>query len=380
MSTGSTTQHAETKGTMMRTALICGGGVAGLSSALSLKKKGWRVRLFEKESELRTAGVGLNIWPNGVRVIDELGLGDEFFSFAASMRRWWALDSDGTVDADIDVSGWETELGAPITGARRRRLNAMLAGALDPGDIVYDMNAVGYSQTPDDVTVHFADGSSETGDVLLGADGIGSRIRNAMRGGPPEFTERGVVRWRGVFECAAAGVPNDVQADVFGAEGHFGWIPIDATHAYWYGTLGGVSDVEAFSGICGTWTNTPVPAIIASSEPDTIIGREIAHYRQHLSRWVDGRVTLIGDSAHPMYPGMAQGANQALIDGQALAAHLESASDVPGALQAFERERIPVTNKMVEYSRLHFDFERTREEYRTAGSNLQIDRYLEFES
>ncbi|WP_193043577.1 FAD-dependent oxidoreductase [Mycolicibacterium baixiangningiae] len=364
----------------MPTALICGGGVAGLSSALHLKQKDWKVQIFESDSELRTAGVGLNIWPNGVRVIDGLGLGEEFRSFAAEMERWWALDSDGTLTSDIDVSHWREHLGAPVTGARRRRLNAMLAMALDPREIEFNTTAVGYSQTDEKVTVHFADGRSAEGDVLLGADGIGSRIRNAMLGEVPQFTDEGIVRWRGVFETARAGVPTSVQADVYGAEGHFGWIPIDSTHAYWYGSIGGLSTFDEFRGVYDTWTNTPVPQIIATSEPDSIIGREIGHYRDHLPQWVDGRVALIGDAAHPMYPGMAQGANQALIDGQTLAQSLTAHDDVRGALRAFEEQRMPVANKMVDYSRLHFDYSRTRKEYRSGQGNLQINRYLEFES
>jgi FAD-dependent urate hydroxylase len=362
------------------TALICGGGVAGLSSALHLKQKGWKVQIFETDTELRTAGVGLNIWPNGVRVIDGLGLGGQFRSFAAQMDRWWALDSDGTLTSDTNVSHWSEHLGAPIAGARRRRLNAMLAAALDPQEIEFSTTAVGYAQTDEKVTVHFEDGRNAEGDVLLGADGIGSQIRTAMLGEDPKFTDEGIVRWRGVFETARAGVPPKVQADVYGAEGHFGWIPIDFTHAYWYGSVGGLSTFGEFRDVYDTWTNTPVPKIIASSEPDSIIGREIGHFRDHLQQWVDGRVTLIGDAAHPMYPGMAQGANQALIDGQTLAQLLAAHDDVRAALQTFETERVPVANKMVDYSRLHFDYERTRKEYRSGQGNLQINRYLEFES
>lgn len=364
----------------MPTALICGGGVAGLSSALHLKKLGWTVRIFEKDAELRTAGVGLNIWPNGVRVLKGLGLGEEFLSFAGAMKRWWTLDSDGTVTSDIDVSRWPEELGAPITGARRRKLNAMLADALAPEEIVFNTAAQSYTQSESEVTVHFADGGSATGDLLLGTEGVGSKIRNQMLDGVPEFTDEGFVRWRGVFECARAGVPNDVQADVYGPTGHFGWIPIDATHAYWYGTLEGLSTFEEFQSEYNTWANTPVPKIIEVSEPESILGREIAHYKNHLTQWVDGRAALVGDSAHPMYPGMAQGANQALIDGQTLARYLDEHPTVQEALKRFEEDRIPVANKMVEYSRKHFDFERTRQEYASAGSNLQIDRYMEFES
>lgn len=363
----------------MPVALICGGGIAGLSAGLHLKQRGWTVRLFEKDPELRTAGVGLNIWPNGVRVLSGLGLGERYLADAAAMRRWWTLDSDGTQTSDVDVDAWNTELGAPITGARRVRLNALLASGFDTDEIIYNHTAERYKQDANSITVHFADGSQATGDLLLGTDGVGSRIRNFMFGRAPEFTDEGIVRWRGVFECAAAGVPTDVQADVFGPDGHIGWIPIDATHAYWYGSLDGLATFEDFTGCASTWTDTPIPRIIEVSEPGSLIGREIAHHLHHLPRWTDGRAVLIGDSAHPMYPGMAQGANQALIDGLTLTRYLADTDDIVAAARAFEHDRIPVANKMVEYSRLHFDYERTREEYATGGINFQIERYLEFD-
>lgn len=364
----------------MPIALICGGGIAGLSSALHLKRNGWTVKLFEKDPELRTAGVGLNIWPNGVRVLSGLGLGARYLADAAVMKRWWTLDSDGTRTSDVDVEAWNTELDAPITGARRVRLNALLASGLDDEEIIYNRTAERYEQNEESITLYFADGSHATGDLLLGTDGVGSRIRNVMFGHPPQFTDEGIVRWRGVFECAAAGVPTDVQADVFGANGHIGWIPIDETHAYWYGSLDGLATYEEFTGCANTWTATPIPGIIAASEPASLIGREIAHYRHHLPRWTDRRAVLIGDSAHPMYPGMAQGANQALIDGQTLARYLADTENIVEAVRRFEHDRLPVANKMVEYSRLHFDYEKTRAEYATAGVNFQIQRYMEFDN
>lgn len=363
----------------MPVALICGGGISGLSSALHLKKNGWTVRLFEKDPEIRTAGVGLNIWPNGVRVLKGLGLGDRYLNDAASISRWWTLDSDGPTTSDIDVRKWARELDAPITGVRRVHLNALLASGLDADEVIFNRAAESYYQDADSITVCFTDGTTATGDLLLGTDGIGSRIRNHMLGGAPAFTDEGVVRWRGVFECESAEVPTDVQADVFGPNGHIGWIPIDRTHAYWYGSLDGLTTFDEFYASCGTWVNTPVPKIIKVSEPGSIIGREIAHYKYDLESWVDGRAALVGDSAHPMYPGMAQGANQALIDGQILTDRVCDSGSVPDALVRFENERIPVANKMVKYSRLHFNYERTREEYAAGGKNWQIERYLEFE-
>jgi FAD-dependent urate hydroxylase len=372
-------QRETERSTTVPVALICGGGVAGLSTALHLKRVGFRVRLFEKDDALRTAGVGLNVWPNGVRVIAGLSLGAEYFAEASVMNQWLAIDSSGEVTSDVDLSGWGRRYGAPLTGARRRELNALLACGLSDEEVQLGWEACSYDQDDDTVTVHFANGEAATGDLLVGADGIGSNIRNRMLGRAPEFTDEGLVRWRGVFRCADAGVATDVQADVLGENGHFGWIPIGDGLAYWYGSVSRLSGFDDVCAVYRSWSRTSIPKIIDSSLPSTVVGRSITHYKQHLESWVDDRVVLIGDAAHPMYPGMAQGANQALEDAEALTRNIDQSASLAIGLGRFERERMPIANKMVDYSRLSFEFSRARQDYSSTGENLQIKRYLEFE-
>lgn len=363
----------------MGTVLICGAGIAGLSAALQFKQAGYRVIVFEKEPELRTAGVGLNIWPNGVRFLKQIGLGERFLREAATMRRWLALDSDGTVTSDLDVGDWNERYGAPLTGARRRMLNAMLASGLDQHELRFSSNAVEYTQTDDSVTVRFDNGETASGELLVGADGVGSQLRKQMFHEQPRFLNESFVRWRGVFACADAGVELDAQADVLGDTGHFGWIPIGGGNAYWYGTVRDRSEFRDVYRLYSTWSRTPVCRIIDASEPCTVIGREVTHFADHLTTWLDGRTVLIGDAAHPMYPGMAQGANQAMEDAESLVRHLAKTSSVNAALASFEHERLPVANKMVEYSRKSFEFESAREGYASTGLNLQVERYKEFD-
>lgn len=352
--------------------------MAGLASAIHLTREGFDVRLFERDPELRTEGVGLNIWPNGVRVLEGVGLAERFLAEAATIDRWLAIDSDGTVTSDLDITDWQTTYGAPMTGSRRRHLNTLLATIVEDGVIELERPAVGYDQTEEGVELLLADGERVAGDVLIAADGIGSRLRTQLFGRTPEYRPDGFVRWRGVFSCADAGVSERAQADVLGDEGHFGWIPIGGGYAYWYGTVGGCSEFADVYDVWARWEKAPVKRIVDASAQDTIIGRQIAHYATHPTNWVDGRVVIVGDAAHPMYPGMAQGANQALEDGKALAAHLGTRSDINAALTAFTAERMPVANAMVDFSRLAFDFPVARTEYRT-GRNMQIERYLQYE-
>ena len=359
--------------------LICGAGVGGLATGICMRQAGFDVTVFEQHPELRTAGVGLNLWPNGVRVLNGLDVGDEFSAISAAMVRYRTMASDGRITSDVDISHWPEPYGAPLTGVHRRELNALLARHLGYENLRFDHQLARYEQDADTITCHFGNGVVETGHVLIGADGVGSRVRNGMLGGEPEFFTDNLVRWRGVFTCAEVGTEEDVQYDAVGDLGHFGWIPIGGGRAYWFATGEGMEQYDDFLEYFESWSDTPVPAIIRATPDDTLIGNTLAAFREHLPSWTDGRAALLGDSAHPMLPGMAQGANQTLQDAEALARHLRPGCDVPQALRDYERDRIPRANRMVEYSRMLFDFDETHVAYETSGENQILNRYERFE-
>lgn len=363
----------------MSKAIICGAGIAGLTAASYLKQIGYQVTVFEKFGELRTAGVGLNIWPNGVRAIRGIGLGDAYQQLSSVTYACQSMDATGLVTSEDDVRGWEVEHGGPLTGAHRRSLTELLASALTADELRFGHEACSYEQDDNRVTVRFSDGSQASADIVVGADGVGSNIRNHLVGHEPEFTGGDIVRWRGVFRCDDAGVEPNVQVDVIGSTGHFGWIPIGRGLAYWFCSADGRHTLESVLEYFTPWTQTPVPTVIAATPKETIIDHRLMEYREHLSTWIDGRVVLIGDAAHPMMPGMAQGANQALEDCASLARYLRDGESVPAALVAFEAERLPWAHRMVEYSRKLFDFEESNDAYGSSRSNLLLRRYEEFE-
>lgn len=360
---------------MTKRALVCGAGISGLSAGICLSRLGWEVAVFEKDDELRTAGAGLNLWPNGVRVLKQLGVGDRFLEIASSLDYYRTFSSTGEIIAVEDVRDWPERYGAALSGVFRRDLSRLLKEALGADKLRLGRRLVAVEQD-DTVVCQFADGETVEGDLLIGADGIGSVVRDSVFG-QPNFSAEGLVRWRGLFNLADVDVDPLAEAEVWGSDGHFGYLPIGKGRAYWFGAADGIThDTDAVIAHFGGWKGGPVPGLIAATDKATIIRSDLHDFAKPLRNWSSGRVTLAGDAAHPMLPGMAQGANQALEDIQALGAALAS-HDVEKALQVYERERIAAVAPVVQYSRSLFDFDE-QHELASGHRNPLFDRYDRF--
>jgi len=358
---------------MTKHALVCGAGISGLSIGIALVRMGWEVSVFDKDSELRVAGAGLNLWPNGVRVLRKLGLEARYQEISASLDYYRTFSSDGNVVAVDDLRDWPDRFGAPLSGVYRRDLSAMLVDALGRSRLHLGRKVVDIEQH-DDVACRFADGTTAEGDILIGADGINSAVRTALFG-PQEFSSDGLTRWRGLFDLADVDVHPRSEGEVWGSDGHLGYLPIGKGRAYWYATARGITDDPAKARAhFSAWDGSAVPSLIAATEQSSMLRNELHEFVQPLSHWSRGRITLMGDAAHPMLPGMAQGANQALEDVIALSTAIDAHEDVEAALQAYERERIPWVAPIVRYSRSLFDFDE-RHEMASGSQNPLLDRY-----
>lgn len=358
---------------MTKRALVCGAGISGLSIGIALVRMGWDVRVFDKDSELRVAGAGLNLWPNGVRVLRKIGLEAHYRAISASLDYYRTFSADGNVVAVDDLRDWPERFGANLSGVYRRDLSAMLVEALGRERLNLGHRVVDVEQNGT-VTCRFADGQTAEGDLLIGADGINSAVRTALFG-EQEFSSDGLTRWRGLFDLADVDVDPLSEGEIWGSDGHLGYLPIGKGRAYWYGTARGMTDDPAkarahFSG----WEGSSVPSLIAATDQSSMLRNELHEFVTPLARWTAGRVTLMGDAAHPMLPGMAQGANQALEDVAALSAALDAHDDVEAALEAYERQRIPWVAPIVRYSRSLFDFDE-RHEMASGSQNPLLDRY-----
>jgi salicylate hydroxylase len=335
----------------MRVAVV-GAGIGGLTAGLSLAREGISdVTLYERAAVLSEIGAGIQISPNGSRILHELGLGPALDAVAVrprtgDMRRWedWSLLSTSPLGDDVVA-----EYGFPYYHVHRADLLRVLADAVPPSQLGLGRRVVGLEPAPDgSVTLHFADGGTAAADVAIGADGIHSVVREELLGPEaPRFS--GNSAWRGLVSAervADLGLPV-ASTVVMGPGRHFvyyfvaggrmvNWVGV-APSATWtlesWTQPGRVEDALAdYDG----WNHVTRRLITEVGKASRDVYRWALYDRDPLGTWGDGPVTLLGDAAHPMLPFMAQGACQAIEDGAVLAACLRAIPDVPKALRRYE--------------------------------------------
>jgi salicylate hydroxylase len=339
--------------------LIVGAGIGGLTAALALLRDGHDVAVYEQADRLAELGAGVQISANGARVLFALGLEDAIRSVwseptGKEIRLWNSGETWKLFDLGAESVA---RYGAPYFMIHRADLHTALIDAvraLKPDAIRLGARATGFKDDGKTVTLHLASGEHVTGDALIGADGVHSRIRNILAGDDrPEFT--GCMAWRGLVpvEQLPAHMRRNVGVNWVGPGGHvinyflrrgeiFNFVGIverDWRVESW--TERGTRE-ECAADFRG-W-NEDIHAIIRSiAEPYkwALLGRT------PLTRFSHGRATLVGDAAHPTLPMLAQGANMAIEDGMVLARCLSAYQDAETALARYDAARVERTAKLV---------------------------------
>jgi 2-polyprenyl-6-methoxyphenol hydroxylase-like FAD-dependent oxidoreductase len=339
----------------MPRAVIVGAGIGGLTAALALKREGWDVSVFERAPELREVGAGITLWTNAVKVLRALGVGGAIEAAAAPIRTSELRSWRGKVLVRTDFGALGDKLGAPTIGVHRADLQAALADAVGRENVQFGMTCVGY--TPDDkgASALFAEGDVVRGQILVGADGIKSLVRNQLLGPePPRYA--GYTAWRGVGLIERPEVPVGVTVLAMGRGSQIGMLPIGGGRTYWFATAnvppGGAAGpdghkAELLKRFADWW-----PAFPAAVEatPDAAILRNDICDRPPVRKWVAGRVALLGDAAHPTTPNLGQGACQAIESAHVLAQCLKRAETADAGLLAYEQSRFDRTAQITNES------------------------------
>jgi len=211
---------------------------------------------------------------------------------------------------------------------------------------------VGYAQDADSVEVRLDDGTKVHTDLLVGADGLRSRVRAQMvADGEPLYA--GYTSWRGVA-AAAELLPGAETSETWGRGARFGIVPIGHGEVYWFAVAAappGGADTDVKAELLQRYRgwHAPIQELISATPADRIVRTDITD-RPPISRWVDGRVALLGDAAHPMTPNLGQGGCQAIEDAVVLAECLSGHSDLPAALAEYQTRRVPRANGIVSAS------------------------------
>ncbi|WP_226506164.1 FAD-dependent monooxygenase [Pseudomonas sp. MWU16-30317] len=334
---------------------ILGAGIGGLCAAIALQRAGHQVTVYEQAKAFMRVGADINLTPNAVKALDGLGIGQGVRRFAARpthrISRLWDTGEETSRLEMSDVA--ERQYGAPQLTIHRADLLTVLADACAVEQVQFSKRAVAASQDPDGAVLHFSDGSQARMDVLIGADGIHSVVRNTLFGKEsPRFT--GVVAFRAVVPASrVAHVPN-IQAFTkwWGPTAHsqivtfplnrgddifiFATTAQDSWHEESWTTPGSVSELR------DSYADFHPDARALLDACDDVL-KTALYERDPLPYWTEGRLVLLGDACHPMMPFMAQGAGQAIEDAVVLARALnevQSTEQVSYALRDYQNARM----------------------------------------
>ena len=343
--------------------LIAGGGIGGLSAALGLAQKGFGVVVLEKSSKLGEIGAGIQLGPNAFHAFDYLGVGDEARARAVyidMLRLMDAMTGEEIIHIPLDEP-FRKRFGNPYAVVHRGDLHGVLLTACEANarvDLRVDSEVVGYDQDGAGVTAAIASGDVVTGGALIGADGLRSNIRQTLIGdGEPRVS--GHSTYRSVIPTEA--MPEDLRWNAAtlwaGPKCHIVHYPL--------------SGWKVFNLVVTYHNDAPEPvAGKPVSEQEVMKGFTHVHERAQniirhgtnwklwvlcdrdpTERWIDGRVALLGDAAHPMLQYFAQGACQAMEDAVCLSHMLANHDDQAAALDAYRAQRFPRTARVQLMSR-----------------------------
>ena len=333
--------------------IVAGGGIGGLAAALLLGRQGASVTLVERVADPAEVGAGLLLQPNGLAVLNHLGLQSELDRTGIVIRGNAVRRADGTAISEVTVPDYGRGLDRMIAVRRSALYTALLSQVRNDSAItsLFGTTAVGAERTGT-LTVA-TDPESETreltADLVIGADGIGSVVRAAGEFGA--VIDRTRHRYLRAVVASADGSTPEISGEYWTSQGLFGGTRIDADHLYFYADVTAPQSSTAIqardlAALRSVWARAlPLAGDLLDRVPsfDDLLLNDVASVRA--DSWFDGRLVLLGDAAHAMPPTAGQGANSALVDAAVLTLEL-SDHPVDDALLRYQQRRRSAVTKV----------------------------------
>jgi 2-polyprenyl-6-methoxyphenol hydroxylase-like FAD-dependent oxidoreductase len=332
--------------------IIIGGGIGGLTAAIAMRRRGIEADVYERASRLAEVGAGISLWPNATKALKQIGLEEDLRSLSFkntefALKRW-----DGALITRTPTEELERRFGGGVLIVHRAELLDALARSFGSAHFHLGHTCTSFEQDEDEVNVRLMNGETARADVLIGADGLHSQVRSWL-GHLKKPRYSGYTAWRSIARFAS---PAIAASETWGCGKRFGILPMGNSRVYWYATSNASegefdpnsNPEEVLLSLFRGW-HSPIEDLIRASA-STILRNDIFD-RDPLPKWGRGRVTLLGDAAHPMTPDLGQGACQAIEDALELANSLASSANEAVGLEDYEKRRIDRTRSIVLGSR-----------------------------
>ncbi|MFK3909405.1 FAD-dependent monooxygenase [Pseudomonas monteilii] len=341
---------------------ILGGGIAGLSLALALRKQGHHPRVYERRAGPATLGAGVTLWPNATFVLEDLGLLHDIQAIAGRPLTVRRQDAAGHALGGLDIGLLDRTMGYPTYTVLRSHLQAVLldhaarAGievAFGRQALAIELDAQGRAMA------HFEQGPSIRPDLLIGADGRMASVARRFVAGDNTPVYQGFVNWVGVAQAPHALMDHTVIQDIWGVGERFGCVPIGPGCVYWaaaqarpqHEATPAARMRDTLETLFAHWPE-PVSRLIRAT-PASAIQLIAVHDLEPLTTWSRANVLLVGDAAHAPLPTSGQGACQALEDAWHLARCLAHGNgDLEAVFRTFAAIRAPKTMRLAEQGRV----------------------------
>ena len=335
---------------------IVGGGIGGLSLAIAMQRKGFKVSIFENAPQIKSLGAGLALAANAVKGFSEMGIADAVLDAGSVLKKVRIKDATGRILAETDSeklsAKYKTVNNFTI---HRADLHEVLLQQLSQGTLILGRGCTDFIQTSNGVELTFNDGTSSFADYVIACDGVHSIFRRKLL---PESSPRyaGYTCWRAVIEDVPSSVNMEETSETWGMGSRFGIATMNKGRVYWFACLNAKENdptmrdyrikdlLNHFASF-----HAPIPDILRHTRDEHLIWNDIIDVKP-LKQFAFDRVLLMGDAAHATTPNMGQGACLAIEDAVILASVLDSSYTVEEAFNVFTQKRIHRTTTIVNNS------------------------------